>query len=242
MFGAGAAAWFVSRSSPSPEPAARMVRPPSAPSPAIAAPAPAAPPQPVEVPVRSSVPKRVVAPVAAPATPTNATVTTATLRVEADVPEATVFLDRVGIGTVPMTIPNIAPGSHRLNVSAPGYDGYSENLELEAGERTIRVAFKEVRLDATIDVVHKHGMGSCKGRIVASVEGLRYVATDGKDNVSLPFADVETFDVDVLAKNLRVKTRQGRTFNFADPDGDGNRLFIFHRDVDKARRRLVAAR
>jgi hypothetical protein len=39
-----------------------------------------------------------------------------------------------------------------------------------------------------------------------------------------------------------VKTRQGKTLNFTDPAGDGNRLFVFHRDVDKARKRLMAAR
>lgn len=152
------------------------------------------------------------------------------------------FIDRVGVGAVPMTIPNLKPGAHRLNVSAPGYDGYSEDIDLEPGERTVRVAFKEVRLDAKMDAVHKHGMGSCKGQLVASVEGLRYVAADGKDSVAIPFADIDTFDVDVLARNLRVKTRQGRTLNFTDPGGDANRLFVFHRDVDKARKRLMAAR
>ena len=53
-------------------------------------------------------------------------------------------------------------------------------------------------------------------------------------------ADIETFEVDYLAKNLKLKVKKGKTWNFADPDGNADRLFIFHRDVDKARQRLIA--
>ena len=41
--------------------------------------------------------------------------------------------------------------------------------------------------------------------------------------------------MDYLAKNLRVKLPKGRQFNFTDPEGNADRLFVFHRDVDKAR-------
>ena len=44
--------------------------------------------------------------------------------------------------------------------------------------------------------------------------------------------------MDYLDKNLRVKLAQGRQFNFTDPEGDADRLFVFHRDVEKARERL----
>jgi len=50
--------------------------------------------------------------------------------------------------------------------------------------------------------------------------------------------DLETFDVDYLEKNLRVKPRKGKVFNFTDPEGNADRLFVFHRDVEKARERL----
>jgi hypothetical protein len=39
-------------------------------------------------------------------------------------------------------------------------------------------------------------------------------------------------------KNLRIKLRTGKQFNFTDPDGNADRLFVFHRDVEKARQRL----
>jgi hypothetical protein len=50
--------------------------------------------------------------------------------------------------------------------------------------------------------------------------------------------DLETFQVDYLEKNLRVKLPKGRQFNFTDPEGNADRLFVFHRDVEKARERL----
>ena len=45
--------------------------------------------------------------------------------------------------------------------------------------------------------------------------------------------------MDYLQKNLRVKLRGGKQYNFTDPDGNADRLFVFHRDVDKARERLA---
>jgi hypothetical protein len=45
--------------------------------------------------------------------------------------------------------------------------------------------------------------------------------------------------VDYQDKNLRIKLRKGKQFNFTDPDGNADRLFVFHRDVEKARQRLA---
>ena len=46
------------------------------------------------------------------------------------------------------------------------------------------------------------------------------------------------FEVDYLEKNLRIKPRQGKRYDFTDPQGNADPLFVFHRDVDKARARL----
>ena len=54
-----------------------------------------------------------------------------------------------------------------------------------------------------------------------------------------PLADMETFLVDYQARNLRIKIRKGRQFNFTDPDDNADRLFVFHRDVERARQRLA---
>jgi hypothetical protein len=158
------------------------------------------------------------------------------------VPGASVFIDRVYLGTTPMTAENVAPGSHRLNVSADGYDGISETIEVAPGPRDIEIKFKEVKLDATLEAVHKHGVGSCHGTLHATPRGLAYAASDGGDRFDVPLTSIETFEVDYIAKNLRVKIRGGKTYNFTDPDGNADRLFVFHRDVDKARKRLSDAR
>ncbi|MBI4484621.1 MAG: hypothetical protein HY655_01295, partial [Acidobacteria bacterium] len=89
-----------------------------------------------------------------------------------------------------------------------------------------------------IDVVHRHGVGSCRGRLVATPAGIRYETSNRDDAFTTGLLDLETFQVDYLAKNLRVKLPKGRQFNFTDPDGNADRLFVFHRDVERARERL----
>jgi hypothetical protein len=162
----------------------------------------------------------------------------ASLRIETDVPGAQVFIDREFVGTAPLTAENITPGTHQLNVSAQGFDGIAMPIEVMPGRREISLRFREVRLDSTIDVVHRHGIGSCRGRLIATAAGFRY-DTDNKDDAfSTALLDLETFQVDYLAKNLRVRLPKGRQFNFTDPDGNADRLFVFHRDVERARERL----
>ena len=162
------------------------------------------------------------------------------LRIESDVEGASVFVDRQYLGTAPVETTAVAPGSHQLNVSADGYDGIARTIDVaESGPTTIAIRFREVKLDASVDVVHKHAMGSCDGRLQASPAGLRYETSNKNDAFTLPFAAVEQFDVDYLKKNLRVKQRGGRTWNFTDPSGDADKLFVFHRDVTKARDRMI---
>jgi hypothetical protein len=162
----------------------------------------------------------------------------AILRIDSDVPGAQVFIDRQFIGATPITAPDVKPGSHRLNVSAPGYDGVAETIEVSPGPRDILISLKDVRLDAKIDVVHKHRMGSCKGRLVATAQGLRYETANKDDAFSSALLELGTFQVDYLEKNLRVTPRSGKRYDFADPEGNADRLFVFHRDVEKARERL----
>jgi PEGA domain len=161
-----------------------------------------------------------------------------TLRIDADVPGAQVFLDRQFIGTAPVVAENVKPGTHQLNVSAEGFESQVQSIDVEVGSRDIAVRFREVRLDAKADVIHKHGIGSCRGRLVATPQGIKYETTNKDDQFTTALLDLETFQVDYLEKNLKIKARRGKQFNFTDPDGNADRLFVFHREVEKARERL----
>ena len=230
-------AWVRERHGPAAKPAAAP-----APAPKVAAPKPA----PAEPPKAEPAPaprRRTSKPAPAPAPPAvEAVPTTGTLHIDSDVPGASVFIDRQYIGTTPVTTKDVAPGSHRLNVAAQGYEGIAQTIEVAAGERDLMVRFKDVRLDATLDVVHKHRMGSCRGRLSATPQGLRYETSDRDDAFSASLTALEVFEVDYLKKNLRIKPRGGKTYNFTDPEENADRLFVFHHDVQKARRRILEHR
>ena len=154
-------------------------------------------------------------------------------------PKAQVFIDRQFVGTTPLTAQNVKPGTHQVNVTAEGFDGIAQTIDVEPGPRDLTFRFREVRLDATLAVVHKHRMGSCQGRLVATADGIRYETADKDDAFTASLNDLEAFQVDYQDKNLRIKLRKGKQFNFTDPDGNADRLFVFHRDVEKARERLA---
>ncbi len=232
----GAVAFFVLRPAPQPTAVSAV---PSAPAPKAAAPPVVAPaPRKAEA---SPEPRPRASAAPAPAetvAPVDAAPTTATLYIDSDVPGAQVFIDRKFVGAAPATASDVAPGSHVINVSAEGFEGVSTRIDATPGSMNVTLKLREVRLDAKLDVVHKHRMGSCTGRLVATPQGLRYDTTDKDDAFSTTLLDLETLEVDYLAKNLRIKSTKGKRFDFTDPQGNADHLFVFHRDVDKARQRL----
>ena len=160
------------------------------------------------------------------------------LRVTADVDGASVFLDRRYLGTTPLDMAGLDPGTHRLNVSAEGYEGIADTIDIGDDPVDVTVKFREVRLDEVVQVVHKHRMSSCEGRLVATLQGFRY-ETSHRDAFSVALSDVEEFDVDYLKHNLHLKVRGGRDYNFTDERENADALFVFHGDVEKARARLA---
>jgi hypothetical protein len=158
------------------------------------------------------------------------------LRVESDVPGAQVFLDRRFLGTAPVDVDDVEPGNHRLNVSAPGYEMYAENIDTGAEPRTVSVRFKEVRLDARVEVSHKHGLGSCHGTLSATPQGLRYDASDNSHAFTAPLTDVTQIEADYLAKTLKVKVRGGKGYTFT---GAPDALLTFQKSVSEAKARLA---
>jgi hypothetical protein len=196
------------------------------------------PPEPAVAVARRPAPRPERAPASAPTPDSNVSPDAGVLHLDADVPGAQVFIDRVFVGAAPLAALNVAPGSHRLNVTAPGYEGISEAIDVAPGPRDILIKFREVRLDARINVVHKHRIGSCKGTLVATPQGLRYETTEKSDAFSAALVDLESFEVDYLQKNLKVQPKKSKKYDFTDPENNADRLFVFHRDVDKARERM----
>lgn len=167
-----------------------------------------------------------------------------TLHIESDVPETSVFIDRVYLGNAPVTARNLAPGPHRLNMSVTGYEGVAETIDVEPGEKTISIKFKEIKLDEGIDVVHKHGIGSCSGTLKASPQRLSYETTNTGDAFAVALTNLDTFQMDYVARTLRVKVRDGKTYNFT-PHGEeakADALYVFHQNVEKVRQRLLSGR
>lgn len=210
---------------PAAAPPAPRIVPKKDPAPVAEAPRKAAP--------KKSEPKP-VEPVA-PAAPTLASLT-----LESDVPGASVFINRAFVGNTPLTLDKLEPGTKQVQLTATGFDSVQKTIELVPGPNNINIRIREVSLDVKTPVVHKHGMGSCEGTLTASLEGLQYVTSNKGDAFRLPYAQVETFTVDYLDKNLRVKQRGGKTWNFTNRAENADPLFVFHRDVEAARKKLAA--
>jgi hypothetical protein len=234
-------AWWALRPAPvRPEAPPRAERP-AAPSPSTPEATPRAEP-PAAEPSREARPRARAAPKPAPEAPEPVAPAAPAreLTIETDVPGALVFLDRRFLGNAPVTTSDVTGGTHQVNVSAEGFDGVARTIDVaESGPTSVTILLKEVRLNESVDVVHKHGMGSCQGRLHADLSGFRFAPTKGDDGFTLPLSAVEGFEIDYLKKNLRLKRKGGRTWNFESPTGSADPLFIFHRDVEKARAKLA---
>ena len=162
------------------------------------------------------------------------------LRVVGDVAGADVFIDRTFAGKTPFETRDITPGSHQINVSAEGFDGISRRVEVAAHAPTdVTFSLKAVVLESAVQVVHKHRLGSCEGRLSADLAGLRYAPTRGDDAFHAPLGGLQTLAVDYEEKILRLKLKSGKSFNFTTRAANADTLFAFHRDVEKARKKLA---
>jgi len=195
------------------------------------------PAKPVSEAPRKAAPKNAPgepAPEPAPAAPK-----LASLKLDTDVPGASVFIDRQFVGTTPLSLDKLEPGSKRVQITATGFESVQKTINLDPGPNAITIRVKEVTLNARTSVVHKHAMGSCDGQLTATLDGLRYDTANKGDAFALPYAQVESFVVDYLQKNLRVKQKGGKTWNFTDQNDNADALFVFHRDVEAARKKLA---
>ena len=163
------------------------------------------------------------------------------LTIDADIAGADVFVDREYKGKAPLTVTGIAPGPHRLNVSAEGYEGFAEMVDVSGDPQVLAVRLKQVRLNVGLEVVHKHAIGSCRGRLSATPAGLRYAASKPEDAFDVPLSSVERLETDYPKKTLSVKLHGGRTYNFTEPRGNADALLAFQQSVTKAQARLASA-
>ena len=54
----------------------------------------------------------------------------------------------------------------------------------------------------------------------------------------LPYSELERFEVDYVEKNMNLKARRGRNYNFTEQSGNANALFVFHRNVSAYMQRM----
>jgi hypothetical protein len=192
------------------------------------------PPKSPKTAARPSASPGATAPAAAP--PPAAAPAARELRVTSDVDGAMVFLNRKYLGTTPLVSRDVTPGTYQLNVQVEGVEPEVRTIEIaDDGPTSVNVPLKQVQLDARVPVDHRHGVGSCNGTLIASNAGLRYQTSQADHAFTLPFAQLETFEVNYLEKNLRVKQRGGRTWNFTTRDDNADPLLVFHRQVEQAR-------
>jgi hypothetical protein len=159
------------------------------------------------------------------------------LRVTSDIDGADIFVDRRHVGQTPFESNEIEPGPHRINISASGYEGFVEDVTISENITEISVAFTEVRLSQNTVVVHKHRFGSCEGKLIARLDGIHY-ESDHADAFSVPLNQIEEFSIDYLQHTLTIRTLNSRTYNFTDNEPNADALFVFHREVARARERL----
>ena len=158
----------------------------------------------------------------------------AVFRVESSVFGAKVALDGEARGTTPVTIPELAPGTYELVVSAAGYKTHSETVEYAGGARDIRVELESatIVLNEAVAVKHKHRIrGGCEGVLRASAEGIRF-ETEHKDAFSVSFSELEQIGFDKDKLNLKIQ--DGRKYNFVERNDNKDALALFHERVDEA--------
>ena len=162
------------------------------------------------------------------------------LRVAGDVAGADVFVDRTFVGKTPFETRDITPGGHQVNVSAEGFDGMSRHVEVAANAPTeVTFTLKAAVLDSVVQVVHKHRLGSCEGRLAANTAGVRFAPSSGDDAFQAPLTGLETLAVNYNEKELRLKLKGGKTFTFTTRAANADPLVVFHRDVEKARTKMA---
>jgi len=76
-------------------------------------------------------------------------------------------------------------------------------------------------------------------RLIVEREAFARFAEKASDAFQAPFSSLEPLQVDYLNRSLRVKQKGGKTWNFTVKNDSADVLFVFHRDVEAARKKLA---
>ena len=106
-------------------------------------------------------------------------------------------------------------------------------------DNAIAEARKSISSDLESILIEKYKVSKLDiGKSIAQFHKCPYIEYSERTLVDIEL--LRNLNVDYLKKNLRVRRRGGRTWNFTNASADP--LFVFHRDVSKARDRLAGAR
>lgn len=121
-----------------------------------------------------------------------------TLRVRSDVPGVKVLIDDQEAGETPATIERVAPGKHRLTLIKPGYEDHTEDIDVKDGA-TLRPFVVMKASSASLPAfpiqyraLHQHRSGACVGELTLEADGVKFRATDGQDNFTLPLKEIKS--------------------------------------------------
>ena len=120
------------------------------------------------------------------------------LRVKTDVSEVTVLFDGKEAGKTPLTLNDVAAGSHQLTLLKPGYEDHSEAVQVAAGATArVFVVMKPLpapppKFPVEFYAIHQHRAGACSGILTVTAEGVDYRSHDGHDVFHLPFAEMKS--------------------------------------------------
>lgn len=121
-----------------------------------------------------------------------------TVRVKTDVAEVRVLLDGREVGATPLTIGDVAVGTHRLALVKEGYETHEETVQVQEGTTTKtfvvmrRSQARRLSLPAHFRVFHQHTSGHCAGELQITAEAVDYRADDGKDVFHIPVASIKS--------------------------------------------------
>ena len=65
---------------------------------------------------------------------------------------------------------------------------------------------------------------------------LTYATAHKEDGFRVAFSEIDAFDLDAASRNLRIRRRGGKTWNFTTRDDASAALASFHKDAARFRR------